>query len=215
MRKHNAILNHKPMLASVTALILAASPAYAGNNDAKSAEADKAKTTQMSQMANDAWLDGKLESALLFNQHLNSFDIDTEVKHGTAYLTGAVESEIDKELAGEVAKSVEGIDKVENRLTIDSNASDTAMKSESYKEKSEWRQAVDNATLTATVKSKLLLNEHTSGLAINVDSMNGVVTLSGTVDSEEEAALAKQIASNVRDAHEVKDRLQVKKEQSS
>ena len=68
--------------------------------------------------------------------------------------------------------------------------------------------------MTANVKTRLLLNEHTGGLDINVDSMNGVVTLSGTVESEEESALAEQIAKNADDTRKVNNRLQVKTQKS-
>jgi len=187
---------------------LACGAALAGSQEQEAAEPKSSdQSVEMKQMAKDAWLDGKLESALLFNSELNSFDIDTKVKSGTAYLSGAVESEIDKELAGEVAKSVDGIDKVENQLTIDTQAVAKAEKSESWQQQSAWRQTVSNATLTATIKSKLLLNEHTDGLDINVDSMNGVVTLSGTVNSDEESALAEQIAENAEGSSDVNNRL--------
>ncbi|MEJ8567190.1 BON domain-containing protein [Elongatibacter sediminis] len=215
-RIRTPILSSRKPIAAAAAMMLVISPAFAGGDKAGDGKSEmKSESRQMSQVAEDAWLDGKLESALLFNEHLNSFDIDTEVRHGTAYLKGAVESEIDRELAGEVAKSVAGIQEVENELSVDRKAAEAAADSDSYQEKSEWRQAVANATLTATVKSRLLINEHTSGLDINVDSSNGVVTLSGTVDSEEEAELAAQIADNVSDTRDVNNRLEVSETQQS
>lgn len=197
--------------AVVAAIMLSTGTALAGGSEHESTDNTAA---HLKQEARDAWLQGKLETALLFNEHLNSFNIDTEVEHGTAFLTGEVESGIDKDLAGEVAKSIDGIDEVENDLTISPKAAANARSSESYKEKSEWRRAIANATLTAKVKSKLLLNDHTSGMDINVDSSNGVVTLSGTVDSREEADLAVQIAQNVDDTQQVNDHLQIRKSSS-
>lgn len=205
-----------PLTIALTGALLTAGPVFAGDHH-KGSQAGKPdnQPNAMQQMASDAWLDGKLESAMLFNDQLNSFDIDTEVKNGTAYLSGAVESEIDVDLAGEVAKSVEGIDKVENRLTVDKQARDRAKNSDAWKQKSKWRQDIDNATLTAAIKTKLLLNEHTDGLDINVDSMNGVVTLSGTVGSKAEAELAEKIAENADGSRKVNNRLMVDSEQSS
>jgi len=40
---------------------------------------------------------------------------------------------------------------------------------------------VEDANLTAKVKSQLLWNSNTGGLAINVDTLDGVVSLSGNV----------------------------------
>lgn len=202
-----------PVAILLTGALMTGGSALAGdkNDDCKMKNTGDRSSEQM---VSDSWLDGKLESALLFNDQLNSFAIDTEVTNGVAYLSGAVESEIDIDLAGEVAKSVEGITKVENDLVVDAKATDKAKSSESYQQQSKWRQSVDNATLTASIKSKLLLNEHTDGLDMNVDSMNGVVTLTGTVNSEEESELAEQIAKNAKGSHEVKNRLVVKKSSS-
>ena len=159
----------------------------------------------------DAWIDGKLEATLLFNTHLNSFDINTEVIDGVAYLNGAVESDIDRDLAGEIAKSIKGVKKVENDLVVDSAKAQARNDSSAYADKQSFKQAVKDATLTASVKSKLLLNNNTSGMAINVDSNNGVVTLTGEVGSAEEKELAVRIAGNTDGAVSVEDHLTVQK----
>jgi osmotically-inducible protein OsmY len=157
----------------------------------------------------DAWLDGKLETALLFNSRLNSFDIDTDVKTGVASLSGAVESEIDRQLAGDIAESINGITEVQNNLVVDKTKASEINSSDASKERGDFRQAVLNATLTARVKSELLLNSETSGLAIDVDSKDGVVTLSGEVKSAEEKALAARIAGNADGAKSVLNHLTV------
>lgn len=155
----------------------------------------------------DAWLDGKLESAFLLNEQLNSFAIDTEVKDRVAYLSGHVESEIDKDLAGEIALSVDGITRVRNELTLDPAKVKADRNTDAYTERNSFRDTVMNATLTARVKSRLLLNDNTSGLKINVDSNNGDVTLSGKVASEAEKELAGAIADNTDGTATVHNRL--------
>jgi osmotically-inducible protein OsmY len=60
------------------------------------------------------------------------------------------------------------------------------------------------------VKSQLLINTNTTGTAINVDSDEGVVTLSGEVESGEEKDLAIRIASNTEGAKSVTDQLMVR-----
>ena len=49
---------------------------------------------------------------------------------------------------------------------------------------------VEDATITASVKSKLLWNTRTDGLDIGVDTVAGKVTLSGAASSAEEKDLA-------------------------
>ena len=174
-------------------------------HEAKQTAAQKMNRTEAA--VKDAWLDGKLESAFLFNEQLNSFAIDTEVKDRVAYLSGHVESEIDKDLAGEIALSVDGITSVRNELALDPAKVKADRNADSYAERNSFRDTVMNATLTARVKSQLLLNDNTSGLKINVDSNNGDVTLSGKVASEAEKELAGAIADNTDGTATVHNRL--------
>lgn len=178
---------------------------YAGETDKQTME-HRAENAQSA--LKDAWLDGKLESALLFNEHLNSFAIDTEVKNGVAYLNGAVESDIDRDLAGEIAQSVKGVTKVENALKIDENKVAKANQSDNDARRG-FKQSVANATLTARIKTELLVNSNTGGLSIDVDSNNGQVTLSGQVDSDQEKELAEQIAKNTSGTQSVENNLTV------
>lgn len=175
-------------------------------------EVDKPTMEQRAENAEsavkDAWLDGKLESALLFNEHLNSFAIDTDVKNGVAYLSGAVESDIDRDLAGEIAESIDGVRDVENNLSIDKDKVAMADSDDGETDRG-FKQAVANATLTARIKTELLVNSNTGGLSIDVDSRDGEVTLSGEVDSEQEKELAEQIAKNTTGTQSVENRLSV------
>jgi osmotically-inducible protein OsmY len=63
------------------------------------------------------------------------------------------------------------------------------------------------------VKSKLLWNGSTSGLEIDVDTHNDVVTLSGDVDSAQEKALAGQVAETTEDVRSVENQLSVRADQ--
>lgn len=163
----------------------------------------------------DAWLDGKLELAYTVNRHLNPFSIDTRVVNGVAHLSGTVESEIDKELAKEVAMGIDGITDVKSELKVDKEMAHDhddmdddhdRMDDDGDRSFSQW---FDDATTTASVKSKLLANEHTEGLEINVDTMYDVVTLSGSVGSSEEKDLAGEVAKNTDGVRDVKNRLEV------
>jgi hyperosmotically inducible protein len=71
-------------------------------------------------------------------------------------------------------------------------------------------QALSNAGLTAKVKAALLADKVAPGLAINVDSDNGMVTLSGDVDSAQQKKRAVQVAKKVKGVKSVADHLKVK-----
>jgi len=70
-------------------------------------------------------------------------------------------------------------------------------------------QRVDDARTTAAVKSRLLIEDATQGLKIDVSTFDHVVTLRGEVRSDEERRLAEQIARNVEEVRRVQNELQV------
>jgi len=196
-------------IAGTLCIMVLTVPVNAKDNQAADKSSEMKDQAQPNSAIADGWLDGKLETTLLLNRHLNSFTIDTKVKGGVAYLTGAVESDIDRDLAGEIAQSIKGISKVENNLVVDSRKAAQAMLSERAHERRSFKQSVSDATLTARVKSELLVNGNTAGLMINVDSHSGNVTLTGTVDSAEEKELAGMIADNANGEGSVNNRLKI------
>lgn len=66
------------------------------------------------------------------------------------------------------------------------------------------REYVDDAVITAKVKARLAQESSVSAFAISVDTLNGVVILSGFVDSEAQREKAVAIARGVPGAREVK-----------
>ncbi len=75
--------------------------------------------------AKDAWIDGKAEATLLFNGNLDSFDIDTDVQDGKVILTGKVDNSVEKKLAEELVRDIDGVTEVDNQLAIvDEHAQD-------------------------------------------------------------------------------------------
>jgi osmotically-inducible protein OsmY len=160
----------------------------------------------------DAWLDGKVETALLVNRHLNNFEIDTDVKGRTVMLTGTVNSEIDKELAGEIAKGIEGVNKVDNQLMVEKPENmdyNDELDDDADRSFSNWYY---DSTTTASIKSKLLWNSETSGLKVNVDTLYGKVTLKGDVESSAEKDLVEKIAENTDGVRSVDNQLNVVKD---
>lgn len=71
--------------------------------------------------------------------------------------------------------------------------------------------AVSDAALTTKVKTKFLADDDISGLKIDIDSNNGVVTLTGTVPSAAEKALAIKVAKATDGVKSVVDKLKVGK----
>jgi hyperosmotically inducible protein len=70
-------------------------------------------------------------------------------------------------------------------------------------------ETIDDATITARVKTALLNDPQVAGTRIDVDTNLGVVTMSGIVKSREEEQRAVQVARGVSGVKEVKSTLQV------
>src|SRR4051812_1351406 len=70
--------------------------------------------------------------------------------------------------------------------------------------------ATGNARLTAAIKARLFTEPGISALSITVDTTDGVVTLSGTVNSHEQVAKAIKVAMDTDGVQKVVSTLQVK-----
>lgn len=155
----------------------------------------------------DARIEGQLWSTYALSEHLSAFDIDVSVYSGEVTLTGAVEDDVQKDLAEEIARGIDGVDDVDNNIEV---ASDTErrIRGDDDSDRS-FGDRVSDATTTATVKSKLLWNRNTGGLDINVSTRNGNLTLEGESDSEASKELAERLASNTDGVRSVDNRIQV------
>jgi osmotically-inducible protein OsmY len=188
----------KALVTTTTAIFLAVFAALAGANES------------FEGASRDAWITGKIEAVYTLNRHLNPFAINTDVENGVVLITGSVESDIDRDLAEELAKGIEGVTEVNNELTVDpENAGQAGDAEGSSSQGRDFGTWVDDVTTTAAVKSRLIANENIEGLRIDVSTDRNVVTLNGHVSSAEQSDLAEEIASNTNDVAEVKNNLVV------
>ena len=74
----------------------------------------------------------------------------------------------------------------------------------------EVERVASDAALTAKIKSKMALDDSVDALDIDVDTTNGVVTLSGSADSEISRNRAVQLARETDGVLSVVDRLNIK-----
>ena len=183
----------KIAIATATISVLALGPmsAHAADGD-------------MSRQLTEARQEGSVWTAFALNRHLSPFQIDVEIENGVAILTGEVESEVERDLAEQVALGVEGVSKVDNQLRV--SGEDVQRHAENDRS---FSNRFNDATTTATVKSKLLWNRNTEGLDINVSTRNGVVTLEGQAENEAASELAERLARNTEGVRQVENNLAV------
>lgn len=69
---------------------------------------------------------------------------------------------------------------------------------------------VDDTAITAKVKSKIIAEPSLSAMQINVETMQGVVQLSGFVDQASDKTLASRVAAGVDGVRSVKNSIVVR-----
>lgn len=163
-----------------------------------------AEDDHLRQQLTEARQEGSIWTAIALNRNLGLFDISVDVNGDTAVLTGTVESDVERDLAEQIALGVDGIARVDNQVTVDAEH-----EGERTEARSDFSQRVQDATITATVKSKLLWNDNTHGMDINVETNNGVVTLNGTAPSDASKDLAEGLAENTDNVRSVENNLRV------
>ena len=157
----------------------------------------------MSANPGDARLEAKISTTYALSPHLQGGDITVSVRDGTATLTGTVPEDINKELAEQFARNVEGVTEVDNQLVIDADYVRPEAETRSFGDR------MTDASITAAVKSKLMWTRHAEGLATEVSTESGKVTLEGTAESQAAKDLAERLAADTSGVVSVDNRLVV------
>jgi hyperosmotically inducible protein len=145
----------------------------------------------------DSVLTGKVKAALVASPETKARQIDVETFRGTVQLNGYVDSQDSKDAASRVAKSVTGVQKVENNLSIQESTRTAG-------------EVVDDSMLTAKVKAALIADPTVKAHEVNVETREGVVQLSGFVDNAEAKRTAADVAGRIAGVKDVRNELQVK-----
>jgi osmotically-inducible protein OsmY len=151
----------------------------------------------------DAWLMTKVKTTLLFHRSVSGIKTEVDVKDGIVTLRGAADNQAQKDLATEYARDVEGVKDVKNEMTVAKTAKET-------RETRTVGDKIDDASITALVKTTLLYHRSTSGLRTKVTTKNGVVTLSGKAKNAAEKDLASKFAKDVNGVEDVNNLMTIK-----
>ena len=145
----------------------------------------------------DATITAKVKSALIADPVAQAHEVKVETYRGVVQLSGFVGSQSGREAAVKVAQGVKGVKSVHDNLEVkpmDRTVGET----------------VDDSVVTARVKTALVDNPVTKAGQINVDTANGVVQLSGFVDSPNEKNTAAEVARSVPGVRLVQNELETK-----
>lgn len=148
------------------------------------------------EMVDDASISTVVKSKLLWSKEAQGISVNVETKSGKVTLLGTADSAAAKELAGALANNTHGVISVNNTLVVDPSNATLAQSVEKKTDKVE--QVFSDSWITTKVKSTLMYSSNVNSSTISVSTKNGVVSLSGKVNSGAEHALALKLANNVR-----------------
>ncbi|AKA39168.1 molecular chaperone OsmY [Yersinia ruckeri] len=140
----------------------------------------------------------KVKSALLENKKINSGDISVKTDNGVVILSGFVSSQAVAESAVAIAGKVEGVKSVSDKLHV-----------KDQKTQSVSEYAGDAAT-TSKLKAKLLADDIVPSRKITVETTDGVVLLTGSVENKAQSERAESIAKSIDGVKSVKNDLNIK-----
>lgn len=165
----------------------------------------QANAESATQNITEARQETQIWTTYAISPYLRAHDLQVSVHNGKATLTGTVDEEVNKALAKQIALHVKGIKEVDNRIAVQPDHVPTRKTDERS-----YGDMIDDATITMAVKSKLLWSRYAEGLATEVSTESGKVTLVGMADSNEAKALAGMLATNTNGVIAVDNKLQVK-----
>ena len=145
----------------------------------------------------DAGVTTKVKAKLAADTAVKATQINVDTKDKVVTLSGTVDCDAANTVAVTVARGTEGVKDVVDNLSVAAPAT-----APSAAAPGAVVQTIDDAAITAAVKSKLLADTTVGGLKIDVDTKDGVVSLTGPVKSQTEKDAAVRIA---RETSGVKD----------
>jgi hyperosmotically inducible periplasmic protein len=157
-----------------------------------------------SQEVTEARQEAQIWTTYALSPYLRANNLAVAVHEGKATLSGKVAEDVNKDLAKQIALGVDGIKSVDNQIEVVPNYT-AQMKSSDRA----YGERVEDATITAAVKSKLLSSRHADGLTADVATMRGKVKLTGFAGSAESKEAAGTLAMNTHGVHSVSNQLVV------
>lgn len=142
----------------------------------------------------DSVISSTVKSRMISDDFVKARYIDVDVLNGVVYLIGVIESTSQKRMAADIARGVEGVRKVENQLVVG---------------KTTAGQILDDTILTSKIKTQLLKTSNIRSNNVDVDTVNGVVTLTGIVSSYNEKNKILYIVQQITNDRPIKDNISV------
>ena len=170
-----------------------------------------------------------VKSKLAADDTVKAYQINVDTADGVVTLSGTVETQAEKNQAMSLARQTNGVRDVVDQIAVNPEAAattgelagearetarDVREEADTARDKAasaadRTQNAVTDAAITSGVKGKFLADSAVSGLKIDVDTSEGVVTLAGTVSTSAEADRAVTLARETNGVTRVINNLRV------
>ena len=189
------------------------------------------RVTNEPKESSDEWIALKVRSALLFHRNVSATDTHVNVHDGVVTLTGTAANDAEKALASEYAKDIRGVTRVDNQINVVDAETARAQRAANRDATTADRDAnrrdarihngtldadgrtvgdrIDDASITAQVKSSLAVRKSTSAIRTNVTTQDGIVTITGEAKNGAEKDLVTKLAENIDGVRSVRNDMMV------
>jgi len=161
---------------------LSFSVAYAADEAAPKAHSDG-----LGAVVSDTVITGKVKAKFMGEDGLSKSQITVTTTNGVVTLKGSASSPEAANMAIEDADTVEGVKSVDNELTTPNSS----------KSLEKTKRVMSDSWITAKVKSAILADNVGNGVDVSVETMYGVVVLTGTLPNQNAIDHVKNIARRV------------------
>ena len=146
----------------------------------------------------DSVVTARVKAALLADPAAKSFGFKVDTHKGEVQLSGFVDNQAQIDHAVEVARGVQGVKNVDNKVTLKTTPTTVGNK-------------VDDGIVTARVKAALIADARIKSLDIAVVTRKGEVQMSGFVDNQGQIDRAVEVARGIEGVRTVINEMSVKK----
>ena len=155
-------------------------------------------STSVGTEIDDSVITAQVKSALIGDADIKSFDFKVETRKGEVQLSGFVDNQTQVDKAIVLARAVNGVKSIDNKVTLKGAATTIGNK-------------VDDGVITASIKTALLADAQVKSFDIAVVTRKGDVQLSGFVDNQSQIDRAVEIARAVSGVNMVGNEMSIKK----
>jgi len=150
----------------------------------------------------DAGITAQVKAAFALSKRISAYEIGVETKNGVVTLTGQAPSEVDRQMAGDVAKDTTGVKQVDNQIRVEPGLkpSDASLRENAR---------VTDLEIHANLRERLASSEFLSGNEINVSVKDRVVTLAGRTQTKQQKTGVEQLARSLSNVADVVNQLTV------